>query len=205
MRTLSKDNDPILSRANLLSADWFPVNTVGITYRERRVLFYAGVFIMFAIIFAPTFLFALDPIVEIKKAVDQYGGTVVVAVIVFILLTMPLIHEALHIAIHPDLGRSDATIFSGNLLILFVLYDEPMSRNRMLIYLLMPFIGITLFLGLLYVVLPLFWPVWVLFFACHVAMCTGDMLLTWKLLRVRKPLSEVWNCATVLMARYIKH
>jgi Putative zincin peptidase len=201
LRTFNKINDPILKRAQSLDATWRPIGSVGISLRARRILFYLGIVIFGAVISAPTVIFGLDPIQAIREATAKFGSLFVVLITGVVLIALPLIHEALHLAAHPDFGRSNSTIVGGNIAMLFVLYDGPMTKQRMVIYLLLPFVGLLIILCAALTCVPALWPVWVLFSGNHLAMCTGDLLLLWKLLRVRGPIQEVWNCGTVLMAR----
>lgn len=201
MRTFNKINDPILKRAQSLDATWMPVASVGISLVERRVLFYVGIILLGVIICSPTIVFGLDPIQAVKSANVEFGSLFVGLLTAVILISIPLMHEALHLAAHPDLGQSNSTIVGGNIVMLFVLYDGPMTKERMVVYLLLPFVGLLIILCAALTFVPTLWPVWVAFIGNHLAMCTGDLLLLWKLLRVRNPIKEVWNCGTVLMAR----
>ena len=201
MRILKKSNDPILNRAQSLEPDWFPLSEVGVSYFQQRGLFYAGLLVMIFVLSAPTIIFALDPIVALKHAVDELGEVKIALTVLICLCFIPVIHELLHIMAHPDFGQSKATIVGGSWLRLFVIYDGAMTQSRMFFYLMMPFIGILVLLSIVLVVMPLLWPIWTVFIGQHLAMCVNDLYMTWKFLRVPRPIKEVWNCGTTFMAR----
>ena len=202
MRRIQKINDQMLLRAMSLGSDWHPVSNVGISPTEWRVLFYFGILFIGTILSLPTILFGLDPLLALKLLFDHFGMLTTLLTIAFVLLIiMPLVHEALHIVFHPDIGRSHSTVIGGNFFALFVIFDGPMSKYRMSMYLLAPLIGILILLFGGFVLAPQFWPVLLVFLANHMAMCQGDLLLLYKLWRARSSFNEVWNCGTVLMGR----
>jgi Putative zincin peptidase len=155
---------------------------------------------MVVIVVSPTMILGLNPITGIKVAIENFGAIQLFSIVIIGIVFLPFLHESLHIAVHPDLGRSDASIFGMNIMMFYVIYDGPMSRSRMFVYLLTPFFGISILLAALVVIFPTLWPAWTLLIANHVSMCIGDIFLSWKLVRERREFSVVWNCGTALMA-----
>jgi hypothetical protein len=204
MRIFRKQDDLLLSREKSLGADWVIVDGLGFSTAQKRVVFYIGLIVFGLIICAPTILFEADPIAATEIAIERLSWVTVLLVVLTLVAALPIVHEGFHLILHPDIGRSDSSILGIDIAMIFVIYDGPMSKRRMVLCLLAPLVGITIFLALAMLIVPVLWPIWTLLFANHIAMCSGDIFLTWRLLTSRQDFSEVWNCGTALMARQHK-
>ncbi len=120
---------------------------------------------------------------EIKGLRNEPFGILVL--LLFFLLITP-IHEMIHASVYPG------GVFSKHLImgawmsrgLCYVVYDSPLSRNRILVMLSAPFIILsTLLMTVICFATPIWRLVGVLFLLVHTAMCIGDVITFVRLIK----------------------
>ena len=112
-----------------------------------------------------------------------YIGKAVLAAVV-LMVPLVVVHEGIHLLLHPGMGRSDQSVVGGSVQhgMLYALYFGEMSRERYVLILLGPFLVLTVLPWLVCLVIGDFVP-WAAgisvlngMFAC------GDLLGAWLIL-----------------------
>lgn len=106
------------------------------------------------------------------------------------------VHEAIHALVYPGSIRSKHLVIGAWMRrgLCYVIYDAPVSRNRILMMLSAPFIVLSLLLIAVAVFAPSEWSfIAMLAFLVHAAVCTGDFATSVRLIKQVPRCSLVQN------------
>lgn len=199
MRLFQKTADPLLAPPTLPTG-WCVIQGVGIGPLGARVLTYTGILALLAVAMAP-FAFGSDPIQLLAGVLDTYGTLTVVLGIPLGAAAWMVLHEALHVVMHPDRGRSDLTVLGIHQAMAFTLYTGVVTKRQFLRCLLTPLVILSLLLLLAWELVPTLRPVTALFVVMHVTSCFGDLVLAVQLLRLPTRYTHFINRGVALLGR----
>jgi len=139
-------------------------------------------------------LFALAWLWLLRASAGDFGA---IGALTGLLVVLPLVvvHEGIHLLLHPGQGRSSQSVLGGSSkhAIFYALYFGEMSRARYLVMLLGPFVVLSILpLGICAIAgkfhpLPALTSLWNTLFAC------GDLLGAWLILRGSPPGARLRN------------
>lgn len=137
----------------------------------------SGVFVTEALLLSLPFLVLAFAMLRALKGFLRTQPLALLALVSFFVLMIP-VHEAIHALVYPGGLRSKHLIVGAWIRrgLCYVLYDSPVSRNRILVVLSAPFIVVSSVLGVVAVLVPSEWgSVTLLAILVHTAVCTGDL------------------------------
>lgn len=145
----------------------------------------SGVFVIEALLLSvPLLVYAINMLSQIKGFLRSQPLALFVLVSFFILM-IP-VHETIHAFVYPG-GFYSKHLVMGVWIrrgLCYVVYDSPVSRNRILIMLCAPLIVVSLVLAVLAVIVPSEWNmVAILAILVHTAVCTGDFITFIRLIK----------------------
>ncbi len=145
----------------------------------------SGVFVIQVLLLSLPFLVpAVGILPELKGCLRTQPLVLPVLVSFFALMTP--VHEIIHASVYPG-GLCSKHLVMGAWMrrgLCYVVYDSPVSRNRILIMLSAPFIALSSLLAVMAVFAPSGWRlVGILALLVHTAVCTGDFATFVRLIR----------------------
>ena len=145
----------------------------------------AGIFIIQVLLLSVPFLVAALAILLGLKGFLRAHPLALAALVTFFAIMIPL-HETMHAVVYPGGLRSRHLVMGAWLRrgLCYVVYDTPVSRNRILMMLATPFIAMSLLLAVATALAPSeLRMVGILAILVHTAVCTGDFATMLRLIR----------------------
>ncbi|MBT3377999.1 MAG: DUF3267 domain-containing protein [Lentisphaerae bacterium] len=153
------------------------------------------VFVMQVLLLSLPFLLPAFAILPELRGCLRTRPLAISAYVSFLALMIP-VHEAIHASVYPG-GLGSEHLVMGAWMrrgLCYVVYDSPVSRNRVLVMLSAPFIALSSLLVLVALSAPSEWRlVGILALLIHTAVCAGDFVTFARLVRQVPASSLVHN------------
>jgi multidrug transporter EmrE-like cation transporter len=181
---------------------WRQISGLKFTAAETRWINYLAIV---SVIGAPFLflLFGIDPIAAVAASFKNHWN---IATTFAAIIGVALLHEPLHMVVHPDHGLSDATLLGARFPMFFVAYVEPMALGRFFAVLMAPLvISGTALIGLM-ILFPAMVPGLLMALVSHIGQCGGDIMLLFKIRRrlascPHKQATRIWNSGTGVLVQ----
>lgn len=145
----------------------------------------SGVFALQALLLSLPFLIPAFAILPGLRGLGHFHPLALFTLVLLLVLMIP-IHETIHALLFPG-GLGSRHLIIGAWMrrgLCYVVYDSPLSRNRILTMLAMPFVTLSVLLILMVVFTPTEWRrIGILTLLIHTSVCTGDFATMTRLLR----------------------
>ena len=145
----------------------------------------SGVFVTKVLLLSVPLLVAAYVMLREIKGFLRAQPSALVAILAFFALMIP-VHETIHALVYPGGVRSRHLVMGAWLRrgLCYVVYDSPVSRNRILTVLCAPFIAVSSVLAVAAVFVPFEWCLLaILAILVHTAVCVGDFATIMRLIK----------------------
>ena len=199
VQIVKQKNYAMLFESTDNSCGWFKLDGLGFSKTSSRVISYGGLSLLFLLI-GVCLAVGIDPIAAVDATIDHYGKTTVALFFIPALLLMLPLHELIHLAFHPDHGRTDASALGLQGGMVFVIYLKPMTKTQFVLMVLAPFFTLGFILATLLFTIPKATPLILILLFGHMAACLGDFYLIWQVFTRKEKFTKVWNRGTHMLA-----
>ncbi len=177
---------------------WQP-QQYGFSATEIRVTTYLGIVLLLGFNGAGLALLGSEFLNDLNALFAGAGKIGGVAVVILAMVAYLYIHEAIHLIAFPDHGLSKDSYVGVLPWAVFVLYNGPVSPRRLMASVSLPFLTLTPLLALFAYLKP--GAITTNLLLVHVLSCSGDLLLVWKLSKLRL-VDELWTTGTSVWFKY---
>ncbi|WP_342120631.1 DUF3267 domain-containing protein [Pseudoduganella sp. OTU4001] len=172
---------------------------IGFSLTEIRILSYASIALFFGVNALGLLIWGSAYFEGFASFAKGQSIALTTAYVIAALLAYHVMHELIHIALHPDRGLSDRTMIGVKAAAFFVIYNGEISKENLLRVVIAPFAVLTPLCAL--AALAPFSPIFLAnMFGLHLSACAGDLLL-YRKLKNGPEFAWMWNAYT---SAYIK-